>query len=217
MSNGLSVGRVDWDGNMQKGTTIQISNGVGYNITSGNTNSTLSASLAEYANWDGKMGFLARLTSRAVVVGHSPGDNYTDLGAEMRGILDARPGELASNGIVGGVAGFYANLSVPVKLFDFPTHVLIKTDWLDFELQAQPFIDAGLVVPTWSEKPSRDWLWTSGGLELLFYPLKMRKFIIRASAGWDLQSVLATHSLTADSPRDGKSPFELFFGTGLAY
>jgi hypothetical protein len=45
----------------------------------------------------------------------------------------------------------------------------------------------------------------------------MRTFIVRASAALDLDAVIRNKSLTAPSPRDGGSPYEIFFGLGLFF
>lgn len=207
-TNGLGAGRVDWIGNMQRGANVQFSSANSYNIQYQDFIWTLSASVADYATWDRRLGLAAKLSTRVRAMGHFPADNLGDLGSELRGVLDSR---------ATGVAGLYANLSLPVKLFDFPAHLLIKKNWLDFELQVQPFLDAGLVDPAWGAACGSDWLWASGGLEFLVFPAAMRSFIIRASVGWDLGSVVQTRSLTSASPRDGRSPYEIYFGTGLAY
>lgn len=207
-SNALSSGRVDWIGNMRQGTSVLLSSTNYYNFTYADLGWDLSASYSGYWNKDRRLGLSARLSSRARVLGHFPADDYPDMGTELRGILDAR---------AVGVAGLYANLSIPVKLFDFPAHIVLKKDWLDFELQAQPFVDAGIVLPAWGSRPGSDWLWTSGGLEFLVFPVAMRSFIVRASVGWDLKSLLQNRSLTAPTPGDRASPYEIYFGTGLAY
>ena len=141
----------------------------------------------------------------------SANDTPTGLGSYLRGIVDDR---------IYGDAGVFADFSVPIKLFDFPTHLIIKKDWLDFELQAQPFVDVAAVLPWWganfTTEDWRHWFWASGGLELLFFPSFMKNFIIRASLGWDLVSVLENRSLIGQT-WDGSSPYEYYFGTGLAY
>ena len=139
--------------------------------------------------------------------GHFPEDDLTNLGQYMRGILDPR---------MSGVLASILNVNLPIKLFDFPTHVFIKTHILDFEFQAQPFLDLGLLRPDYSSSPSGDWLWSSGGLELLFFPVGFRSFTVRASAGWDLKNVAATHSLTAETP-DGYKPYEVYLGLTLLF
>jgi hypothetical protein len=206
-SNTLTAGRIDWLGNMRKGVSASVTGTFSYNLRYSDFVTALQGTGNFHANWDGRIGIAARLTARARVTGHFPDDNYQDLGGELRGILDKRGN---------GVGGAYVNLSLPIKLFDFPTHVIIKKNWLDFELQAQPFLDAGLILPKWGAMPGSDSLFASGGLEFLVFPTAMRNFIVRASAGWDIRSVLKNRSLTAKAS-DGYSPYEIYFGTGLAY
>jgi outer membrane protein assembly factor BamA len=200
-ANGFSVGRSDWTGNMRKGTTISLSGSQAYNISFDSISVDLSGTLSAYRNWfDRRLGMVARLT----VVDRIVGDRYA-LGGYLRGIIDER---------LYGVGGVFANFSVPVKLFDFPTHLLIKKNWLDFECQAQPFLDVAAVAPNRGVTTSTSWIWAAGGLEVLVFPVIMRSFIVRASIGFDLRNVLRTRSLTATAS-DGYRPYEIYFGTGL--
>jgi hypothetical protein len=203
LGNSLSAGRTDWTGNMRTGTSVSLNSSPAYNISTDTTTLDLSATLSSYDSWfDRRLGLAARVTVLDRVVG-AP---YA-LGGYLRGIIDER---------LYGVGGVFANFSVPVKLFDFPTHLLIKKNWLDFELQAQPFMDVAVVAPNHLVTTSSNWLWATGGLEFLVFPVIMRSFIVRASAGFDLRNVLKTHSLTRKAP-DGYIPYEIYFGTGLAY
>jgi len=59
--------------------------------------------------------------------------------------------------------------------------------------------------------------WLTGGLEFLVFPTAIRNFIVRAMIGWDLVSVSQTLNLKTPTIRDGQSPYEFYFGTGLAY
>ncbi len=207
-TNSLSSGRVDWIGNMRDGVSTQVSSSNGYTFLYQDFVWDLSGSLSAYANWRQLIGVSARLSAQARVAGHFPADDLINLGANLRGILDYR---------ITGVGGVSANLSIPMKLFDFPMHSLIKKNWLDFEVQAQPFVDAAIMLPSWQEQPSQDWFWNSAGLEVLVFPVVMRSFIVRASIGWDLVSVVETLNLKTKAPRDGAYPYEIYFGTGLAY
>jgi len=100
----------------------------------------------------------------------------------------------------------FLNIEALLKLFDFPTHVFIKKDWLDFELQCAPFLDLGYVEGAAGTVAATYHDWYSGGIELLVYPRRMRTFIVRASLGFDLDAVFTTHSLTAPSPRMAHRP-----------
>jgi len=86
-----------------------------------------------------------------------------------------------------GETAVFLNLDLPIKLFDFPTHAIIGKDWLDFEL------------------------------EFLVFPARLRSFIVRGNGGFDLDALLRNKSLMALSPRDGASPYEMYFGLGHLY
>jgi hypothetical protein len=204
----LGSGRVDWVGNMRTGSSISASSSQALNTRTNGLTWDLSLTYKGFATfWDGKAGIEAQVSGLARP--NNRGNPLTSIADSLRGIRGGR---------VKGGAALVANLAIPVKLFDFPTHVLIKKDWLDFELQAQPFADLAIVIPdSISLKPSKDWIWAAGGLELLVYPKRFRSVIVRVGGGWDALSVLSTKSLTAPSPRDGASPYELYFTTGLHF
>jgi hypothetical protein len=218
VSDGLALGRVDWAGNMREGLSISLTSREAYNAQWDDLISDLIIDAELFAQWNEKVGVAARLYGIGRLSGNFPENNInadylTMLGQYMRGIIDKR---------ISGVQAVVLNGNLPVKLFDFPTHTFIKTHALDFELQAQPFLDLGLVRPDFSSSFSSDWLWYSGGLELLVYPLGLRSFTIRASAGWDLKNVLATRSLTAMTPPTalaptGYSPYEIYLGLDLLF
>jgi len=208
-SDSLSSGRIDWVGNTRTGQSVAVSSTQRIHMDSSSLTWDVSLTYQLFLPfWEGRAG----LASRAVALlrpdtrAGNPIDSVDDY---LRGVRDGR---------VNCEAALIANIAAPVKLFDFPTHVFIKKDWLDFELQAQPFVDLALAVPDWSSlRPTEDWIWAAGGLELLVFPKRFRSIIVRTGAGWDLLSVLSTKSLTEPSPRDGSSPYEIYFTTGLHY
>lgn len=208
-SDSLSVGRVDWIGNARKGSKLSLSSSQSVHMISGSLTWDITADyqLYDYC-WDGRLGLAARAVALLRPDTRS-GNPITSVDDYLRGVRDGR---------VNCEAALVANLSLPVKLFDFPAHAIIKKDWLDFELQAQPFADLAIAVPDWSSlRPTKDWIWATGGLELLVYPKRFRSVIVRTGVGFDALSVLANKSLTAPSPRDGASPYEIYFTTGLHY
>ena len=207
LSNELALGRIDWVGNMRQGLGASLSVDESYNFQYDDLMSDLDLTAELFAQRDGKIGIGARLLGLARLSGNFPADDLAMLGQYMRGIYDSR---------MKGVQALILNGNLPVKLFDFPTHVFIKTHFLDFELQAQPFLDLGLARPDYSSAFSSDWLWYSGGLELLFFPEGLRSFTVRASAGWDLKNVVETGSLTALTP-DGYKPYEIYLGLTLLF
>jgi len=203
MANGLHFGRVDWVNNMRRGMDATLTSTDAYNFMTNTPTLDLDASYSYHTTKEGKLGFEGRF------VGFYSFTNTTrtDLGTNMRGIVDAR--------LWGGAAAFL-NLQAPVKLFDFPTHVIIGKNWFDFELQTTPFVDLGYV----KKNPGGSFLddsWYTAGLEFAMYPVRMRTFIVRASAAFDLNAVISNKSLTKPSPRDGGSPYEIFIGLGLFF
>lgn len=202
-SHGLHFGRVDWVNNMRRGMEAHLTNTDAYNLMTGVPTLDFDGTYVYHATSGGKIGFETRF------VGFYSFTNTTrtDLGAYMRGIVDER--------LWGGAAAFL-NLQMPVKLFDFPTHVIIGKNWFDFELQATPFVDLGYCRKKLGDT-FPDSAWYTAGLEFSVYPVRMRTFIVRASAALDLNAVMENKSLTSLSPRDGGSPYEIFFGLGLFF
>jgi hypothetical protein len=207
VTNALTFGRIDWAGNMREGLSVTLTSREAFNAQYDDLMSDAILNAELFAQWNGKVGVGARLLGIGRLSGHFPEDDLTMLGQYMRGIVDAR---------MTGVQALVLNGNLPVKLFDFPTHVIIGTHALDFEAQAQPFLDMALLRPDYTSAFSSDWLWYSGGLEFLFFPQGFRSFTVRASVGWDLKNVLATHSLTATTP-DGYSPYEFYLGLTLLF
>jgi len=201
-SHGLSLGRIDWIENMRRGFSANITNGTTYNLQTADLASDLDVSLNYNATIEGKLGLNAKASGFYSLTNSARGG----LGSSMRGIKNAR--------LQGPVAAFI-NLEMPVKLFDFPTHIFIKKNWFDFELQASPFLDLGYVQGSVGTVAETYNFWYSGGLEFFVFPLRMRTFIVRASIGFDLDAVINNGSLWDPSPRDGATGYEVFFGLGL--
>lgn len=202
-SHGLYFGRVDWINNMRKGMSASLSNTDGYNLLTQEVTTDIDGSFIFHATSGGLIGFDSRFLGF-----HSFSDTErTELGKNMRGIVDAR---------LHGTSADFLNLQTPIKLFDFPTHLFIGKNWFDFEFQLTPFVDVGY-CRNGSETSFWQSMWYTGGIEFTVYPLRMRTFIVRASAGFDLDAVMKNKSLTAPSPRDGGSPYEIFFGLGLFF
>jgi hypothetical protein len=203
LGNKLSLGRADWMGNSRRGLTLSLSNYDYQNFSDGSWIVDADAAAEAYAPVGDILAFKAQVQG----FWRPAGIPRITLGGYMRGILDSR---------LNGDLGLFVNLDAPVKLFDFPTHLLIGKDWLDFELQASPFIDAALVRRN-ASTPLRDHdLFLSGGLEFLVFPLRMRSFIVRASFGFDLRALSQTLSLDKLT-FDGSKPYEVFIGLGSFY
>jgi hypothetical protein len=195
---GLGAGRVGWEGNFQTGGTISLSVEGTYYASSRASVADLEFLIEEHWEWARRVGISARLLGLDRLTGSPDMTDLSDylamnvLGQYLRGVLDSS---------AQGVAGAFVNLSAPIKLFDFPTHAIVKTEALDFELQAAPFVDAAIIESDRGSRFDSSWLFYTGGIELLVFPKAFRSFIVRASIGWDLAS--ASH------------PHEIFIGTQL--
>jgi hypothetical protein len=203
LANGLTFGRVDWVNNMRRGMNGTLTSTDAYDFMTHTPTLDIDAVYSYHATKNGKIGFEARFIGFYSFTNTS----RTDLGVNMRGIVDER---------LWGSAAAFLSLQSPIKLFDFPAHVIIGKNWLDFELQATPFVDLGYV----RKEPGDSFLdsvWYTSGFEFAVYPLRMRTFIVRASAALDLNAVMTNKSLTKPSPRDGGSPYEIFVGLGLFF
>jgi len=194
-SNAFSTGRVDWKDDLREGVCASWNVSFSYGVTSADFLTDISFTVAAHATPAPGLGLAGRIVGFDRLLHGSEDDELTSLGSYMRGIADAR---------LAGFQAVFCNLGLPVKLFDFPAHALIGRDFLDFGLQAQPFLDVGLLAPAGSRT---DWFWCSGGLEILVFPGAFRSFVGRASAGLDLESAFS----------GGNPAFELSLGLGLLY
>lgn len=103
-----------------------------------------------------------------------------------------------------------------VKAIAFLPHKIFK--YANFELQASPFFDAGLIKNrgTGSNLSYKEGIYT-GGLEVLVYPEKWKSFVVRASLGVDLSKKILNGRKGFDSSwRRGKA-WEAYFGLGLQF
>jgi hypothetical protein len=190
-------------GNSRRGLTLSLSNYEYRYFRDGSWIADADAAARAYAAF----GDILALKAQVQGFWRLAGIPRTSLGGYMRGILDSR---------LNGDLGLFVNLDAPVKLFDFPTHLVIGKDWLDFELQASPFIDAALVRRNATSPLGDHDFFLSGGLEFLFFPLRMRSFIVRGSFGFDLRAISQTLSLDKLT-FDGSKPYEVFIGLGSFY
>lgn len=188
----VAAGRADWIGNFRNGTVIDLKNACTYNLLSRDWTITATARARMYRAWGNRVGLNSRLVGFASFTGVD--DN---IGGYIRGVPDAR---------IDGDYAVFANLDLPIRLFDFKPSLLIKKDWLDFEAHASPFMDAALVRngPGSSFEP-----YLAGGLELFGFLKRARSIYGRLSVGIDALGYLETRAFTNN--------YELFFGLGHDY
>jgi hypothetical protein len=203
ITHGLSFGRVDWIGNLRSGLASSLTNSSYYNISAGAPVIDFDFNITGYAHWANRLGAALRV----MTFSRPMGKNRENLGSYLRGVLDYR---------ISACDAAFLNLTLPIKLIYFPFNLILGTEWLDFELQVAPFLDAAFAVPK-NVQPDFDSLWYTSGLEVYVFPKAFRSFIVRASLGVDLYSYEHTLSLEGRSPRDGASIYEVYFGLGLMY
>jgi len=204
----LSVGRVDWKGNLRKGFSASI-----------------KASYSYYPQLDKVVRIFNGASVFHTIIGESgpsarlggyyrPDDTDSSAGRFLRGILDKR---------IDTGSFLYANLDIPVRIIDFTPSEWNWPKWMryfDFEQYWGPFLDVALVENMQSGMlfdPSDSWI--GAGLEVVTFPRITRSLYVRISLGLDLRSAIELGSLAVNgtSSRDGKSIFEVFFGLGHFY
>lgn len=208
--HGLSIGRYDWVGNFRKGFSASLKNTYGYNLeTSNSVKIVVSGEADGFSSFFGVVGVTSRLLAKHVISG-SPS---TEIAEPLRGILNRRADSDSAVSL---------NLDVPVKVLDVDFAEITGVNWtkyIGFEMHASPFFDMMLTHDTKTGRyydPKDGWY--SGGLEVLVYLKKMRSITVRASAGYDLQDLVANGGKTRENAaRDGESTYEYLIGLGLHY
>lgn len=204
----LSVGRVDWKGNLRSGLSASIKTSYSYYPQLDRVVRIFNAA-GVFHTIIGRSGPSARLGGY-----YRPDDTDSAAGRFLRGILDKR---------IDTGSFLYANLDFPIRIIDFTPSEWNWPKWMryfDFEQYWGPFLDLAFVEDMESGRlfnPSDSWI--GAGLEILTFPRVTRSLYVRISLGWDLRSAIELGSLAINgiSSRDGKPIFELFFGLGHFY
>lgn len=128
---------------------------------------------------------------------------------------------------------FTTNSTIIMNI-EMPFH-LFTTDWIiffgttneryykllnamNFELQAGPFIDLGL-IDNWGTGNTfsiKEGIYTSG-IEILVYPKKWKSYVLRASLGIDLSKKFLNGHHGFDSSWRGGKEWECYIGLGLQF
>ncbi len=214
----FSAGKVNWLGNFRKGLLASFSHSYTYNF-----HDRLWSTVAEL-QFEGFYFINALgISTRAKFFTHYDlasrrFSDTTNVADWLRGVYDD---ESYNSGRAELPAGFVLNL-------DFPIRVL-ETDWIgwgealfgrdmpswlaiaDFELQVVPFVDIALYGADDYCLFHLDDGFYAAGLELVFYPAKMRSIQVRIGAGLDLGARLLEQDWRS------KNGLEIEFGVGLHY
>lgn len=215
-SNKISAGRINWNGNFRNGFSVFAKQDAGYNFL---TNDMVIGFEAEFQGF--VSGKYAGLASRVYLFSYM--NKNKRIGERIRGIRDDEFFNPSS-----GLNDVYAcstpaalviNLDVPIHIFttDFEKMHLPFLKKLNFEFQISPFIDIALCQnrAAGTTFDFKDGYYTAG-IEFLVFPLRWKSLQIRASAGFDIGSLLFKNALNTKW-RPDVSPYEISFGIGLHY
>ena len=215
-SNKISAGRVNWDGNFRKGFSTYLRQDAGYNFL---IDDMIIGFEGEFSGFlAGKfVGFASRVYAFSYM------NKNKKIGNRLRGIRDDEffNPVVNTNDIYAcsTPSALVVNLDLPIHIFttDFEKIGLKFLRKLNFELQISPFIDFALYTnrATGSSFELKDGYYTAG-IEFLVFPLRWKSLQIRASAGFDIGSLLFK-DLINTSWRPAVSVYEISFGIGLHY
>lgn len=204
------VGRLDWINNHRKGILSSLSIYQQYNFHTGLGSPGSAVDLKAYYTFNNFLGINSRFRGFVNL------NEDVEVGARLRGVIDNSYDTKSALSL---------SLDLPVTLF--------RTDWekwgwtkhkalrffkyLDFELQLSPFFD--MLISNCEENDTimsfKDG-WYTSGIEMIFFPEKMRSLQIRISFGYDLTTVMPAKIIN-NNWRQKRSKYEIFFGAGLFY
>jgi hypothetical protein len=125
--------------------------------------------------------------------------HHTQAGDVLRGIVDR---------YVSADTMFSLNLDFPFRLIRFvPSEWfareklwILPTKTFDFEMHVSPILDIAVAkdsTDTIDNKTEHDFQWYStGGLEVIVFPLSWRSFYLRISAGFNLRNIIETKKIS---------------------
>ena len=175
VSNELAFGRIDWAGNMRQGLSLSVTSREAYNAQWSDLISDLDLEADLFAQWGGKAGNRSPTSGDGASRQPTPGGRSAPTSDNTC--------EASWTPRMSGVQASILNVNLPINLFDFPTHVFIKTHILDFEFQAQPFVDLGLLRPVFLEPLGRLAVVLGRAGASCFFRGVPAVFTVRASAG----------------------------------
>lgn len=211
-SHSLSLARVDWIGNFRQGFYFNLDNSYSYNFfLKDNPAIEVSTTFAGYYSFFNLVGIYSQFDA-FYVFSHLSSQRA---GNNLRGILNRR---LTTD------MAITLNLDIPIRIYNFDFEQITGIEWtryFGFELFLSFFLDMAWVHDLKTDRyfhPSDGWY--AGGVELIFYPHKMRSIYFRTSIGFDLselKNVKGFNKISGIAKRDGMSISEIFIGIGLHY
>lgn len=211
-SHSLSISRIDWIGNFRKGFYFNLDNSYYYNFFLKDTPTVeVSTTLSGHYYLFDRIGIYSQFDA-FYIFSKIPSQRA---GKNLRGILNRR--------LITDTA-ITLNLDIPIRIYGFDFEKITGVEWtrfFGFELFISFFLDMAWVHDFKSNRyfhPVDGWY--AGGIELIFYPYKMRSIYFRGSIGFDLselKNVKGINKISGIAKRDGMSISEIFIGIGLHY
>lgn len=215
LGHSISNENINWEGSFRKGYSLNLDNSYIYNIQRKDFYSTITYEMLFFNNFKAyedreyfdRFGFYTRI--KAFTTLEIPSNKFSygqEINDYLRGIRED--------------TYYGTSKSVPTALLlniDLPHHAFstnFKHDLINFDLLITAFFDAALIYNRDTGKlfNLRDGQYCAG-VEFLVFPKNWSSYTIRASAGFDLKSVL-------DSTRIIKGllhNYEVYIGLGTAY
>ena len=221
----FSFGRTDWDQNLRTGFTLSLDNYYTYNFKLKKLDPVVLLDTTAYKKIDlipdsyilPDMGIALNVVAFTYLFNPKSKDNIYSygkgIGGYLRGIRDTQEYVGTKYSSLSPTTAFILNLDFPIHLF----RTNFKKAFLNFDLQASPFIDIALcnnkITNTLFDP--KDGFYAAG-LEFLVYPLKWSGITIRGSIGIDVGRKFLSNYLNMDW-RENVSKKEFLIGFGLQY
>lgn len=233
-STELTLGRVNWNGNLRNGLTAIFTPEIGYNFASIFRDDikpySLSYSAKLQAYKDLKyLGLNTQFTTFGFVNNTKFGGNK-NIDTLIRGVIDSRYSLYGVNPEQQGKTPF-----AMVVNFDMPVHIL-TTDWenffmtknwsfmrhFNFELQLCPFVDIALITTDKDIHGTNRILnpkdgFYGAGFEVLVFPAKWSSYVVRASVGVDMGRQFLGNYISNDWRNTNCKKYEISIGLGTFY
>lgn len=215
IGHSLSNENINWEGSFRKGYSLNLSNSYLYNIQRNDFYSSITYEMMYFNNFKAyedrdyfdRFGFYTRI--KAFTTLELPSNKFTygqEINDYLRGIKD--------DTYYGSSKSLNTAIVLNVDLLHHAFSTNFDHDLINFDLLITAFFDAALIYNRDNGKlfSPKDGQYCAG-VEFLVFPKKWSSYTIRASAGFDLKSVL-------DSTRIIKGllhNYEVYIGLGTAY
>ena len=204
----ISNSKINWNDHFRSGYSISLGNTFNYNIMKNSLVPSISLECEYFNNFPllnkiflDRFGINSRLYVFSVIdVPNRKGTGNQQIGNRLRGILDNRLPKYP--------CGVVFNFDFPISIIttNFPITLL------NFNMQLSPFVDVALPYDKENLINIKDGYYCAG-MEVLVNPLKFSSYTIRASIGFDIDSVLKANNKFEGLLKNN----EIYIGLDLHY